>query len=237
MRYCNCLNVSLVEHLLSNAFFVFLYLCSCIFLSMSLNLRSLLSWLSPSSPGFILTSLFPSLLKDPLGSSVPNLFSLPLSSSSNMSAHQAPLLPLLFYRIILAFRQQQTDELVCLLLSSFPPSSSYLLFSRSSGFEQAALSSQAHLLARANKTKATFPELNLLLRLSSVNWGFSSLKSGGVAGWLLAANLLTPLCVCVKPRHHFCCGQKGKKRQKMLGSLFVSTFGCREQRKNKKSRM
>ena len=48
-------------------------------------------------------------------------------------------------------------------------------------FEQAATSSQAHLLARANKTEATFPELNLLLRLSSVNWEFSSLKSGGVS--------------------------------------------------------
>lgn len=77
-----------------------------------------------------------------------------------------------------------------LSLPSFPS------FSRSSGFEQAATSSQAHLLARANKTKATFPELNLLLRLSSVNWEFSSLKSGGVTGWLLAANLFTPFfCV------------------------------------------
>lgn len=53
----------------------------------------------------------------------------------------------------------------------FPP------FSRCSGLEQAATSSQAHLLARANKTRATFPELNMLLRLSSVNWEFSSLKS------------------------------------------------------------
>lgn len=95
-------------------------------------------------------------------------------------------------------------------------------FSRSSGFEQAATSSQAHLLASANKTKATFPKLNLLLRLSSVNWEFSSLKSGGVAGWLLAVNRLTPLCACVNPRNYFYYGQKGKKCMCILSSLFVS---------------
>lgn len=68
---------------------------------------------------FHLSFLF--ITEGPLRNLFPyNLFSLPLSSSSNMSAHQAPLLPLLFHGIILAFRQQQTDKLVCLLLSSFP---------------------------------------------------------------------------------------------------------------------
>lgn len=68
-----------------------------------------------------------------------------------------------------------------------------------SGFQWAATSSQAHLLARANKTKATFPKLNLLLRLSSVNWEFSSLKNGRVAGWLLICSHHFPVCggVCM----------------------------------------
>lgn len=65
---------------------------------------------------------------------------------------------------------QASSSLCCFLfLSFFPP------FSCLPGFEQAVTSSQAHLLARANKTRATFPKLNLLLRLSSVNWDFSKL--------------------------------------------------------------
>lgn len=237
LKYCSCVNVSLVEHLLPNALFVFLYLCPCIFLYVS-NLRSLLSRLSPSSSLFIFTSLFSSLLKDPLGTSSPityfHFLSLPLPTC------QPIRLPSSHYYFMALFWHSGNNRLTSLFVSSSLLSPFFFFlppFSCSSGFEQAAMSSQAHLLARANKTKATFPELNLLLRLSSVNWEFSSLKSGGVAGWLLAANLLTPLCVCVKPGNHFYYGQKGKKRQTMSGSLFVSTFGCREQRKNKKSRM
>lgn len=83
-----------------------------------------------------------------------------------------------------AFKQQQTVMVLC-VFSLHIPSLVAL-----PGFKQAVMSSQAHLLARANKTKATFPKLNLLLRLSSVDWGGFNLEVSR-----LASNTLTLLSV------------------------------------------
>ena len=197
-----------------------------LFVSLCLHVCFFIRLSPPSYSCFpLLHSLFSPLLfsrhylRSPFpGTCLSSLFSLPLSSSSNISAHQA--YSFFHYYFISSFWHSGNNRQTSLLVS-FPLFSLFFFpaFSRSSGFERAATSSQAHLLARANKTKATFPELNLLLRLSSVNWEFSSLKSGGVAGWLLAANRLTPLCVC-EPEELVPPWSKGKKNACVFQALY-----------------
>lgn len=83
---------------------------------------------------------------------------------------------ILYYFISLVWHSGNAGRLTSLFVcySLFFSLSLPSFFSHCPWLEQAAMSSQAHLLARANKTRATFPELNLLLRLSSVNWEFSA---------------------------------------------------------------